>query len=82
LPNAYVDTEGLDLSSPIMGAAARLHDDKAHALLAKQRWNCDRVSRAADSILQLESANASWKTFFARSTATVVAFISGSSWLR
>jgi len=52
--------------------------------LSNQRSNCARVRRARSTIFQRASASASSKTFFARSTATVVAFISDSSclWFR
>src|SRR5437660_10678166 len=47
--------------------------------LSNQRSNCARVRRARSRIFQRTSASAISNTFFARSTATVVAFISDSS---
>src|SRR6185436_10238950 len=52
-----------------------------HSRLSNQRSNCERVSRARSITFQLRSATATSKTFFARSTATVVAFILDSSCL-
>src|SRR5258706_15384290 len=52
-----------------------------HSRLSNQRSNCERVSRARSMIFHCRSATATWKTFFATSTATVVAFILDSSCL-